>query len=423
MNKIKFITKKVMFTGISIAFFLIPLIGTANNESAYNEVNEHDLKARIENLASEVDLRYTDEVHAIIDTYIKRYRKGSERLLGLSEQFFPLYEAEFSKQGIPDELKYLSIVESGLKPTAISSSGAVGLWQFMKGTGQLYGLRINSSVDERKDPIKSTQAASQYLKDLHDQFGDWTLALAAYNCGPGNVRKAIRRSQANEYWDMKGYLPRETRRYIPKYVAVSYVMNYSDVHELYPIYENEQNALATVVIYDYTSFKDISHFTGLSMSKIAEYNPSYKKWFIPKSSNGYYLTLPQEDLFQYLAQKGGFENLLEVGNHNSEIRDTYFLWGAIKKKAISTSKLPSLNNLHRVQLEDKDSRKIPIRIGMVITPVAPIENSKFKTYQIKPQESLLDVARSHNIKLSRLISMNQIDPSQPVPPGTIIRLE
>ena len=214
MNKTLFIAVKAVI--ITSLFALFAPSAFSNGEmSSYTEVSKNELKQRIESLHSEVDLRYTDEVHQIINTYIKKYRRGSERLLGLSEQFFPLYEAEFQKQGLPAELKYLSVIESGLKPTALSVSGAAGLWQFMKPTGELYGLRINSTVDERRDPIKSTQAASEYLKDLYQQFGDWTLALAAYNCGPGNVRKALRRSQEEEFWSMKGrgYLPKDCLLY------------------------------------------------------------------------------------------------------------------------------------------------------------------------------------------------------------------
>ena len=302
MNKIMFIATRVV---IVVILFAIAAPGSLANRdnSTYTDVSKNVLKERIESLPSEVDLRYSAEVHSIINTYIKKYRRSTERLIGLSEHFFPLYEAEFSKQGLPVELKYLSIVESGLRPKAVSVSGAVGLWQFMKGTGRLYGLRINNVVDERRDPIRSTQAASQYLKDLHIDFNDWTLALAAYNCGPGNVRKALKRSREEEFWSLKGrgYLPKETRRYIPKYVAISYLMNYKDIHNLVPEHTRELNTLATVKVYDYTTFNAISKITGLNKSTISLYNPAFLQGYIPRSSKGYYLTLPQDDMFYYLS--------------------------------------------------------------------------------------------------------------------------
>ena len=421
MNKIKFIAVKAMCT-----LALLTILHTASYSSEvntlYTEVSKTELKERIANIPSEVDLRYTEEIHGIVDTYIKRYRKGSERLLGLSEQFFPLYEAEFDKQGLPQELKYLSVVESSLKPTARSSSGAVGLWQFMRGTGELYGLRINNVVDERRDPIRSTEAASRYLRDLYAQFGDWTLALAAYNCGPGNVRKAIRRSQRSEFWTMKGYLPKETRRYIPKYVAVSYVMNYSDVHQLYPEFTSS-NTLATVKVYDYTTFDKISAVTGLSKSLISEYNPAFFRKYIPKSSRGYYLTLPQEDLYFYLSQVGGFENLLDLGYDANTLKGRYMLFGAMKRKVRELVVLPVDETLSPVFVSTASQ---PLHKEITFEPTkaskAIRSEAKGRTYTLLPEESLADVAKREGISLGDLIQWNDIDVLSPPPPGSTIRI-
>ncbi len=423
MNKTLFIAVKAVIITSLFALFAPSAISNGDN-SSYTDVSKNELKQRIASLHSEVDLRYTEEVHGIINTYIKKYRRGSERLLGLSEQFFPLYEAEFQKQGIPSELKYLSVIESGLKPNALSVSGASGLWQFMKGTGKLYGLRINDAVDERRDPIRSTQAASEYLKDLYQQFGDWTLALAAYNCGPGNVRKALRKSQEEEFWSMKGrgYLPKETRRYIPKYVAMSYLMNYSHVHNLYPEYQEMINSLATVRVYDYTSFNEISRVTGLDKATIAKYNPSFSKWYIPRSTKGYYLTLPQGDLYYYLSQVGGFENLLDLGYDSSTLKGRYMLYGAMKRKLSEISRIEkSPYSLHITSLGNNPVDS-PIRLSVEMSSLAVLTNTREALYQLKPQESLIDVARANDIKLSTLLKLNDIDPQSPPRQGTRIRL-
>ena len=422
MNKTLFIAVKAAIITTLFALFA-PSAVSSGDISSYTEVSKNELKQRIESLHSEVDLRYTDEVHKIINTYIKKYRRGSERLLGLSEQFFPLYEAEFQKQGLPSELKYLSVIESGLKPNALSVSGAAGLWQFMKGTGKLYGLRINSTVDERRDPIKSTQAASEYLKDLYQQFGDWTLALAAYNCGPGNVRKALRRSQEEGFWSMKGrgYLPKETRRYIPKYVAMSYLMNYSHVHNLYPEYE-EINNLATVKVYDYTSFTDISKVTGLDKATIAKFNPAFSKWYIPKSTQGYYLTLPQGDLYYYLSQVGGFENLLDLGYDSSTLRGRYMLYGAMKRKLSEITRLDQSPYSLHITSTGHNPVDLPKPMTVEVAPLAVLSQDRGDLYQLKPQESLMDVAVKHDIKLSTLMQINEIDPNLPPLQGQKIRL-
>ncbi len=423
MNKTLFITVRAVIITSLFALFAPSAISNGDM-SSYTEVSKIELKQRIESLHSEVDLRYTDEVHQIINTYIKKYRRGSERLLGLSEQFFPLYEAEFQKQGLPAELKYLSVIESGLKPNALSTSGAAGLWQFMKPTGRLYGLRINSTVDERRDPIKSTQAASEYLKDLYQQFGDWTLALAAYNCGPGNVRKALRRSQEEEFWSMKGrgYLPKETRRYIPKYVAMSYLMNYSHTHNLYPEYD-EINNLATVKVYDYTSFTDISKITGIDKATIAKFNPAFTKWYIPRSTEGYYLTLPQGDLYYYLSQVGGFENLLDLGYDSSTLRGRYMLYGAMKRKLSEITRLDKSPYSLHITSTGSSPVDLPQPMTVEMSSLAVLSQERDDLYQLRPQESLMDVAEQYDIKLSTLLKLNDIDPNLPPQQGQKIRLK
>jgi len=420
MDKSLFIAVKAAIV-IGLFALNVPSTLAGVDNSSYTEISKSDLKQRIESLHSEVDLRYTDEVHTIINTYIKRYRRGSTRLLSLSERYFPLYEAELAQRGIPQELKYLSVIESGLKPTALSVSGASGLWQFMKGTGKLYGLSITSAVDERRDPIRSTQAASRYLSDLYDQFGEWTLALAAYNCGPGNVRKSLRRSQEDGFWAMKkrGYLPKETRKYIPKYVAMSYLMNYSHMHDLYPEYQ-VMESYATVQVYDYTTFSEISRITGLSKSAIAEYNPAFIKGYIPRNSQGYYLTLPQEELYMYLAEVGGFENLVDLGYDSAKLKGRYILYRAIKQKLSAVQALSPQTFDSRVKSLDayQPQRKLPLQIEQVVLP-----SQSMVYHRLEPQETLEDVAFENEMSLSALLKLNKIDPRKPVHPGSTVRIK
>lgn len=420
MDKSLFITVKAVIVIGLFAFITTSTYGGVDN-SSITEVSRAELKQRIENLHSEVDLRYTNEVHTIIDTYIKRYRKGSKNLLSLSERYFPLYEAELSQRGLPQELKYLSVIESGLRPTAKSVSGAMGLWQFMKGTGKLYGLSITSAVDERRDPIRSTQAASSYLADLYDQFGDWTLALAAYNCGPGNVRKSLRNSREGDFWSMKnrGYLPRETRKYIPKYVAMSYLMNYNHMHDLYPEYQIMES-YATVQVYDYTTFKEISRYTDLSVAEIAEFNPAFLQGYIPRNSQGYYLTLPQEELYKFLAEKGGFEDLVDLGYDSGKLKGRYILYRAIKQKLAQVS----ITALTPQQFESKLIRTKQFTQLPAVYVTAPDETDMLGVYhRIRPQETLEDIAEEHKMSLSSLMKLNKIDPRKPIHPGATVRVK
>lgn len=424
MNKIQFVVMRITLVAYFFGFVL--QIAWTNDNSAHTSVEKQVLKERIETLYSPVDLRYSEEVHTIINTYIKKYRKGSERLLGLSERFFPLYESEFARQGLPEELKYLSVVESGLRPNVVSHAGAVGLWQFMKGTSKLYGLTTNSVVDERRDPIRSTQAATLYLKDLYAQFGDWTLALAAYNCGPGNVKKALRRSSKEEFWGLRNYLPKETRRYIPKYVAISYMMSYSHVHGLSPLLDFDANTLVSVMVYDYTPLKEVGTIAGMDLEAVKEFNPAFLKNYIPKSSKGYLLTLPEINMYNFLAQKGGWEDVLPMANHSQSLQYTYFRYGAMKKQLEELVPLETPQHTFEVMSTQLSSAndKLPALPKSVIESINVATLSTTGRYhKLKAQQSLSDVSRLVGVSLNDLISLNNIDIRNPPPAGSIIRVE
>jgi membrane-bound lytic murein transglycosylase D len=390
-------------------------------------VQADQLKERLENIASEVDLRYTSEVHEIINTYIKNYRYGSEQLLGRTERYFPIYEQEFERRGVPDELKYLSVIESSLSPRARSQVGAVGLWQFMRATGKLYGLTINSVVDERREPIRSTEAASNFLKDLYIEFGDWTLALAAYNCGPGNVRKALKRSTGSEFWEIKPYLPRETRRYVPKYVAMSYLMNYFHLHGLEPIEENTHSRFATTVVYNYESFREISQKSGADINAIYKLNPAFLKGYIPKSTKGYLLTLPEDEMYNYLLATDGFDNLVYTHNKNEFLNSTTYLYTSMKKRMselIEVERIPTNRALLTVRSKVNIAEMPTSRLNQDIKKrSAKGEKGKNITlHTIKAQQSLYDVSLLYAVRMEDLIEINEIDPSAPPGPGSVIRV-
>src|SRR5690606_8123212 len=206
-------------------------------EVDFPELPTDTLKKRLAllNAKTPFNIAYNPALENVIKTFLKNRRTSFERLMGLSHLYFPMFEHEFDKYNIPLELKYLAIVESALKPRARSRVGATGLWQFMFSTGKMFGLNVSSYVDERCDPIKSTEAAAKYLSKLYEIFGDWDLALAAYNSGPGNVTKAIRRSGGyNNYWNIRAYLPRETAGYVPAFLATMYIFEYAEEHGFFP---------------------------------------------------------------------------------------------------------------------------------------------------------------------------------------------
>jgi len=257
---------------------------------------------RISKLPFVVEMSYNRIVKNFIDVYTKKRPDKVKIMLRLSEYYFPIFEEIFDRYGIPDELKYMSVIESALNPRAVSRSGATGLWQFMHYTGKSYGLTINSLIDERRNPIKSTYAAAAFLKDLYSIYKDWTLVIAAYNCGPGNVNKAIRRAGGKRnYWDIYYYLPRETRGYVPAFIAASYVMNYPKEHNLAPVKINFDLYTDTIMIDDKLHLRQVSEVLGIPLTQLRDLNPQYKADIIPgDKSYSFSLCIPQVQAMKFI---------------------------------------------------------------------------------------------------------------------------
>jgi membrane-bound lytic murein transglycosylase D len=265
-------------------------------------------KARIEYLDQEspLDLTYNQSVKSFIELYSVRKRALTSKILGLKEIYFPLFEEYLDKYDIPLEMKYLAVVESALNPVAGSRAGAKGLWQFMYYTGKLYGLKVTSLIDERYDPYLATDAACRHMKDLYEMFGDWNLVMAAYNSGAGNVNKAIRRAGGvKNYWAIWPFLPKETRGYVPAFIAVVYVMNYAPEHNLYPLHPGIlYNGIDTVVVTEPLAFDQISEYLNLPKEEVAFLNPMFKAGIIP-AYNGktYTLRLPSDQVLNFASNE------------------------------------------------------------------------------------------------------------------------
>lgn len=261
-------------------------------------------KARIDKLDQEtpIDLTYNQSVKSFIELYAVRKRELTSKILGLKEIYFPLFEEYLDKYDIPLELKYLAVVESALNPVAGSRAGAKGLWQFMYYTGKLYGLKVTSLVDERYDPYLATDAACRHMKDLYAMFGDWNLVMAAYNSGAGNVNKAIRRAGGvKNYWAIWPFLPKETRGYVPAFIAVVYVMNYASEHNLYPLHPGIlYGGIDTIMVNQPLAFDQICEFMNLSKEEVKFLNPMFKADIIP-AYNGktYSLRLPKDQALYF----------------------------------------------------------------------------------------------------------------------------
>ena len=294
-------------------------------------------KARLQALPCVIELPYNERVRAFILRYVKRSPKQVARMMRMSEYYFPIFEEALGRYNLPYELKYLPIIESALNPMARSSVGAAGLWQFMPGTGKLFGLEVNSLVDERMDPIKSTEAACRFLSSMYNIYFDWNLVIAAYNCGSGNVNKAIRRAEGKrDFWSIYPYLPRETRNYVPIFIAANYAMNYGEEHGICkaPI-ENTTMLTDTIRTTQRLHLQQVSDNLGIDIRELRRLNPQYSRDILPGGSM-YTLCLPAEKVGAYIDR----ENSILAYKADSLINN--------RRAEIDLAKVTSINGAYRV---------------------------------------------------------------------------
>ncbi|MCF8303237.1 MAG: LysM peptidoglycan-binding domain-containing protein [Bacteroidales bacterium] len=379
------------------------------------------------NAQTPIELHYNRYVKSFINLYAVRKRELTSRILGLAEFYFPLFEEQLDKHDLPLELKYLAVIESALNPVAGSRAGAKGLWQFMYGTGKIYNLKVTSYIDERYDPRESTIAACQHLKDLYDVYGDWMLVLAAYNSGGGNVNKAIRRSGGStDFWDIMYYLPRETRGYVPAFIAVNYVMNHAAEHNLYPVdpgfrhYETD-----TVKVNEVLSFEQISEKLGVSMDTLDYLNPVYRKNIIPSTDDKKYsLRLPkpyiasfinnEKELYQYKTRKGIERDKLLAEMKRAKQRITHRVrWGEslsviAERYHTSVRGIRHWNNLRGSRIY-KGQRLTIYPNGNYRESSSSVSKEGKSIHYVRRGENLGLIARKYNCTINELMRWNDLN--------------
>jgi hypothetical protein len=397
-------------------FFLLLLCVTTGFAKAPTNA---ELAKRVENLNTVVDVRVTDEVTHEVMLLVEKRRTQSETLLGRTSLYFPLIENALREKNLPDELKYIAVIESSLIPYVSSHKGASGMWQFMKATGELFGLKIDKHVDERRDPVKSTEKALDYLKTLYDLYGNWTVAIAAYNCGSGNVNKAIKRAGGStDYWKIRPYLPKETQKYIPRFIAASYLMTYYYLHDLQPKQPSDDYRFITSVkIFNKVDFAKVSKEFDVDIELLRILNPMYKKDFIPGSEDGQYiLSMPEFKMYAFVDKYSSRE-------HITEYPLTINKAAYNEMEAISSAKtyLKHSKDITGVQSVALDNlRKLEIQQHMGGRMVQESESPSL--YVMKRKESLKDIAAERNLSLQELMEINNINVETGIAPGSIIRL-
>ena len=311
-----------------------------DNDCNMRDVNpvysKEDYIDRLSRMPTVMEMAYNDVVQKFIDRYSGRLRHSISYMLGASNFYMPIFEQALEMYQLPLELKYLPIIESALNPKAVSRVGASGLWQFMLSTGKQYGLQVNSLVDERRDPVKSSYAAARYLRDLYKIFGDWNLVIAAYNCGPENVNKAIRRANPSsgrsseeaeaqplnkDYWHIYPYLPRETRGYVPAFIAANYIMTYYSLHNICPMTTRLPAKSDTVMVNRNVHLEQVAEVVGLNIDLLRSLNPMYRRDVVPGATEPSSLRLPIADVSRFLDLEDSVYNYKanELLSHRAEV--------------------------------------------------------------------------------------------------------
>lgn len=377
------------------------------------------------NAYSTIDFVYNAYVRGYINLYAQRRRDLTERVMGLAELYFPLFEEQLDKHNLPLELKYLAVIESALNPVARSRVGATGLWQFMYGTGKMYGLQVNTMVDDRSDVIKSTIAACEHFVDLYRIYNDWNLVLCAYNAGPGNVNRAIRRAGGvRDFWAIRHYLPRETQNYVPAFMAVAYVMEHAADHNLFPnppIYTHLD--IDTLQVRQQLSLRTVSKFLDIPLDHLRYLNPSFRQDIIPHNPNRpYYLRIPRDFTGVFMA------NADTIYNHRSPeeirqaelaarvqettihvVRSGEVLGSIARQYGTSVAEIQRLNNLRGTVI--RPGQRLVVRAPARTTPTTAATHAN--THVVKSGETLALIAGRYRVSVAQLQAWNNLS-------GTVI---
>jgi membrane-bound lytic murein transglycosylase D len=440
--------EEIMFKEDSLSAIYYSLVSDV--EFVPGDDNPSLIQERLQCLEQTIPLHYNDRIHSFINYFTVRDREYTRMVIRRKNVYFPIFEKYLAQHGLPDELKYLSIIESGLNPKAVSRARAVGLWQFMAPTGRMYGLHADWYIDDRMDPEKSTEAACRYLLQLYNMFGDWELALASYNAGPGNVKRAIRRSGYKKtFWEIFPYLPRETRSYVPQLVAMIYTMNYLEEHNFI---DGEHEAIIphdTIRVNKFLHLETLASLTGACLEDFQRLNPSILRNAIPDNSRTYTVRIPlfaKENLeinrlaILDSASKVGKKEL-EVLARNTEgstygrdriiyrVKSGDVLGSIAMRYHVSVNSLKQWNSL----------RSNIIRVGQPLTiwikPPAggtatastsapaptPVQLPASKTYTVQPGDTLWSISRKYEgLTIEKIKQLNNLSSSNIKPGQTLI---
>ena len=440
------------------------ILSNLKDDMSAGMLSDEILSSRMSKIITPIPLNYDYRVKRWIELYCEKRKRSSAAMLGLAQYYFPWMKEVFDKYQIPEELVYLTIIESALNPTAISRAGATGIWQFMYNTGKAYGLEVNTFIDDRRDPYKATEAAAHHLSDLYNIFKDWGLAISAYNCGAGNVRKAITRSGMSgkpDFWKIINYLPRETQNYFPAYIGVLYLMKYHSLHGIEAADIAIPSAVDTVMITKPLHLRQVAEVLSLDIEEVKLLNPQYKREVIPAYIEPYPLRLKNTDILRYIEladsihafQNDLFFQDIKVYEHiftgvddPGYVRENLYhyvqkgetITTIAKKYNLSVLEIRQMNNLKSNTLKlkqrllvgytmKKKNENSSIKTGIATTittpkpatnsttttPAKPADSSNTQTvtpdyHTVKSGETLSVIAKKYGVSVQRLADYNNI---------------
>lgn len=404
----------------------VPIVDELLMTSYQNMVYKH----RLDSIQKKIPLDYNEYVQSYIDIYTANRRKASmAKIIGLAKYYFPIYEKAFRDANMPEELKFLSVVESALNPNAVSRVGATGPWQFMFATARLYGLKMDNYVDERKDPIQASYATVKYLRDAYNDFGDWLLAIASYNCGKGNVMRAMQRSGGSDFWSIRNYLPAETRGYVPAFIAVTYVMNFYKKHQIIPEECDFSTQTDSVSVNKFVSLGNISKALNVDIAEMAILNPSYKKRIVngtpdkpkrlilPKTAasdfSNVYAALNDTDAdtspkatFAAVQEEDASVSSSDTKYH--QIRRGETLLSIANRYGVEVQDLKVWNHLHRGAIMTGQKLLVKEASGKEVASPEKKSIKSYYTYKVKRGDTLNVIANKYDASVESIKALNTL---------------
>lgn len=376
--------------------YVVPGVDLGANMTA----SPAEYEQRLTKLPTEIEMPYNSIVGKFIDMYLTRRRSLVADMLALHNYYGRIFVEELLKEGVPTELQYLPVIESAINPNAVSRAGAVGLWQFMPATAQGLGMEVNSLVDERRDPRMSSRNAARYLKQLYGIYNDWSLAIAAYNCGPGNVNKALRRAGGEgkkDFWEIYNYLPQETRGYVPAFIAANYVMNYYGKHGISPTVVKRQLTTDTIVVNKYIHFNQIAAVLNIPVDEIRMLNPQFRKDIIPGDFRPYTLTLPTQQCLSYVMSEK------RILDYDSELyaRRTNVEPGEVVAPEIK-------NDNGAANLANASQQTANAEGNNELAQTQNVEKLVRKTHVVTRGENIRDIARQYGVSATDIKRWNKL---------------